>query len=132
MHRVRYLNISTTFPIAWISLNMTAPTAMTDTIDYFYSQAPVMIGNPPQEVDLTVNTYSTLLASMAYDCNLCAGSTFFDGSLSSTFGVCIHTVLFVSLVIILHSAPIALQSNMGRLFISTCWYLFQGHCGFWK
>jgi hypothetical protein len=46
-----------------------------------------MVGTPPQEVDMTINTYSSLLAAFAYDCSLCAGSTFFDPSQSSTFGV---------------------------------------------
>jgi hypothetical protein len=46
-----------------------------------------MFGTPPQEVDMTVNTYSSLLAAFAYDCTLCAGSTFLDPTQSSTFGV---------------------------------------------
>lgn len=80
---------------------MTASPSMTDADQYLYSQAPVMLGTPPQEVDMTVNLYSTLLASMAYDCNLCAGGTFFDGSLSSTLAVCIHNILLVLVVMIL-------------------------------
>lgn len=72
---------------AWISLNMTAPSVMTDTTSYFFSNVPVMFGTPPQEVEMTVNLYSSLLAAFSYDCNLCAGGSPFDYSRSSTFGV---------------------------------------------
>lgn len=66
---------------------MTVPTVLPDSSGYFYGNVPVTIGSPEQEVDMTVSTYSTLIAAFAYDCNLCTGSTFFDDSQSSTFGV---------------------------------------------
>ena len=74
---------------AWISLDISGQSILTDESDVYFSTVPVTIGTPQQEVDMTLNTYSTLLAAFAYDCNLCAGSTFFDHSQSSTFAV--HT-----------------------------------------
>jgi len=66
---------------------MSGPQNLTDLTDLDFSTVPVMFGTPPQEVDMTVNTYSSLLAAFAYDCTLCAGSTFLDPTQSSTFGV---------------------------------------------
>jgi len=71
---------------SWISLNVSGQSILTDETEPYYSTVPVMVGTPPQEVDMTINTYSSLLAAFAYDCSLCAGSTFFDPSQSSTFG----------------------------------------------
>jgi hypothetical protein len=79
---------------AWISLDISGQSILTDESDVYYCTAPIMIGTPPQQVDMTINTYSTLLAAFAYDCALCAGSTFFDHSQSSSFGV--HTLLYNS------------------------------------
>jgi hypothetical protein len=75
------------FNAAWISLPIFGQSILTDESEVYYSTAPVMIGTPPQQVDMTINTYSTLLAAFAYDCTFCAGSTFFDPSQSSSFGV---------------------------------------------
>jgi hypothetical protein len=72
---------------AWISLDISGQSILTDNTEVYYSTVPVTIGTPQQEVDMTLNMYSTLLAAFAYDCNLCAGSTFFDQSQSSTFAV---------------------------------------------
>jgi hypothetical protein len=83
--------------VAWISLNMTAPLVLPNSNEHFYSNVPVMIGSPPQEVDMTVNTYSILVAAFAYDCNLCAGNTFFDHSQSSSFRVSSFPTNFIEL-----------------------------------
>ena len=72
---------------AWISLPISGQANLTDATETYYSTVPVMLGTPPQEVDMTINTYSTLLAAFAEDCTFCAGSTFFDHSLSSSFAV---------------------------------------------
>jgi hypothetical protein len=73
---------------------MNGQSILTDETQIYYSTAPVTVGTPPQQVDMTINTYSTLVAAFSNECNLCAGSTFFDRSLSSTFGVRIHLCNF--------------------------------------
>ena len=72
---------------AWISLDISGQSILEDAADVYYSTVPVMIGTPPQRVDMTINTYSSHVAAFAHDCLLCGGSTFFDQSLSSSFGV---------------------------------------------
>ncbi|KAF9236445.1 aspartic peptidase domain-containing protein [Melanogaster broomeanus] len=63
---------------------MNVPPFLTD--DGFTSATvPTLMGTPPQQVDLTVDISSGILAAYAYDCVLCAGPTSFDSSLSSTF-----------------------------------------------
>jgi Eukaryotic aspartyl protease len=88
---IRVELISSLLLAAWISVPISGQTNLTDATETYFNYAPIMIGTPPQVVDMTINTYSTLLAAFAEDCTLCAGSTFFDRSQSSTFEV--HTLL---------------------------------------
>ncbi|TFK67422.1 acid protease [Pluteus cervinus] len=67
----------------WVSLNVTVAQNMTD-MDYSWSQVRVLIGTPPQPVDLTVNMGGALLAAWSSGCLYCPGSTPFDMSSSST------------------------------------------------
>ncbi|KAF9236447.1 aspartic peptidase domain-containing protein [Melanogaster broomeanus] len=54
-------------------------------IDFVSATVPTLMGTPPQQINLTVDISSGLLAAYAYDCVLCAGPASFDSSLSSTF-----------------------------------------------
>ncbi|TFK67964.1 acid protease [Pluteus cervinus] len=56
---------------------------MTDT-DYLDSQVRVLIGTPPQPIDLTLNLGGALFAVWSSDCLYCPGTTPFDMSSSST------------------------------------------------
>ena len=68
---------------------MNVASYLTDNIDvYISSTVPALVGTPPQQMNLTVDVSSGLLATYASDCILCAGTTMFDPSLSSTFKVC--------------------------------------------
>ncbi|TFK61383.1 acid protease [Pluteus cervinus] len=71
------------FLLGWVSLNITVAQNMTDT-DYLWSQVRVLIGTPPQPVDLTLNMGGYLFATWSSDCLYCPGSTPFDMSSSST------------------------------------------------
>lgn len=74
--------------VAWIIMNMTAPVALSSDKDSC-GKVPVMVGSPPQEVDMVVTTHSSvvLIAAFAYDCNLnlCPGDTLFDQTRSASF-----------------------------------------------
>ncbi|KAG6375191.1 aspartic peptidase domain-containing protein [Boletus reticuloceps] len=52
---------------------------------YVPSTVPVLVGTPPQQMNLTVDVSAGLIAAYGSDCILCAGTTMFDPSLSSTF-----------------------------------------------
>ncbi|TFK67418.1 acid protease [Pluteus cervinus] len=67
----------------WVSLNVTVAQNMTDA-DYLWSQVRVLIGTPPQPVDVTLNMGGALFAAWSSDCLYCPGSTPFDMSASST------------------------------------------------
>ncbi|KAF9236443.1 acid protease [Melanogaster broomeanus] len=63
---------------------MNVPPFLTET-EFISATVPTLIGTPPQQINLTVDISSGLLAAYAYDCVLCSGPTSFDSSLSSTF-----------------------------------------------
>ncbi|KAG9309849.1 aspartic peptidase domain-containing protein [Chiua virens] len=68
----------------WASLPMTVAPYLTEN-SYIPSTVPVLVGTPPQQVNLTVDVSSAILATFGSDCILCAGSTMFNPDLSSTF-----------------------------------------------
>jgi hypothetical protein len=74
------------FISGWTTIDITVTKAISDA-DYFYSQFPVYLGTPPQRVDLTIGTASTLLAAWSSDCVFCPGGQLFDPSASSTLQV---------------------------------------------
>ncbi|KAF9233537.1 aspartic peptidase domain-containing protein [Melanogaster broomeanus] len=71
-------------PGSWVSLPINVPPFLTET-EFISATVPTLIGTPPQQINLTVDISSGLLAAYAYDCVLCSGLTSFDSSLSSTF-----------------------------------------------
>ncbi|KAH0839481.1 aspartic peptidase domain-containing protein [Lanmaoa asiatica] len=70
--------------VAWATLPMNVAPYLSEGA-YIPSTVPALVGTPPQQVNLTVGVASGLLATYASDCILCAGTTMFDPSLSSTF-----------------------------------------------
>lgn len=81
------LKPSTDDHVAWATLPMNVAPYLMD--DYIPSTVPALVGTPPQQMNLTVDVSSGLLLTYGSDCILCAGTTMFDPSLSSTFKVCI-------------------------------------------
>lgn len=77
-------------PVAWATLPMNVMPYLTEAA-YVPSTAPVLVGTPPQQINLTVDVSTDALAIYGTDCILCAGTTLFDPSLSSTFKVCTYS-----------------------------------------
>ncbi|KAN0097966.1 Aspartic peptidase domain containing protein [Tylopilus felleus] len=71
-------------PGTWATLPMNVMPYLTEAA-YVLSTAPVLVGTPPQQINLTVDVSTDALAIYGTDCILCAGTTLFDPSLSSTF-----------------------------------------------
>ncbi|KIJ59437.1 hypothetical protein HYDPIDRAFT_184012 [Hydnomerulius pinastri MD-312] len=69
---------------SWATLPMNVQPYLSEDI-FNYATVPILFGTPPQQVNLTVDLSADLLAAYAYDCVLCAGTTFFDPELSSTY-----------------------------------------------
>ncbi|KAF8554665.1 acid protease [Imleria badia] len=68
----------------WATLQLNVVPYLSEN-SYVPSTVPVLVGTPPQQMNLTVDLSSGTLATYSSDCILCAGSTMFDQSLSSTF-----------------------------------------------
>lgn len=79
---------------AWATLPMNVPPYLSEDA-YIPSTVPVLVGTPPQQINLTVDMSSGFLATYGSDCILCAGTTMFDPSLSSTFRVRPHFFLLL-------------------------------------
>lgn len=74
---------------AWAMLPMNVAPYLSEDA-YVPSTVPALFGTPPQRMNLTVGVSSGFLATYGSDCILCAGTTMFDPSLSSTFKVRPH------------------------------------------
>ncbi|KAG2125403.1 aspartic peptidase domain-containing protein [Suillus clintonianus] len=68
----------------WASIAMNVPSQLTDS-SFNYATVTTYFGTPPQQINLTIDVSTGVMAAYSVDCVFCSGETFFDTSLSSTF-----------------------------------------------